>query len=171
MSDPRYRAALVINSEAPVYRASLPVLTRLLPRLRPEDLGLLDGRSRSLLHRALQFAADSRQKNLYDPEFAVAALAALEKVGDGSARTTVEPLTRLHEDTDDQARIRAAARSALTAILARLPDDSADRLLRPAVSAETNSLPRPVLEDPSMDSGLLLRPGGAAPSRDGSRRE
>jgi hypothetical protein len=132
-------------------------LIRLLPRVKATDAGL--------------FSLDQLERMHYllygrNAELALAALKALEQIGDGLSAWFVEGLTGLAPQSinfrlSGDRRVREAARECLPAINQRLElKRLSQTLLRPASAPEDPSgiLLRPAQGAPEGDPNLLLRP-------------
>jgi hypothetical protein len=111
--------------------AAVMLLTRLLPRLRASDASLLDGNDRTLLHTAMVKHAGNR-------EFILAALHALQQIGD---RTSIHTVQRLADRTERRAadpELRDAAKECLEFLQQRAALTEANQtLLRSSSAAET----------------------------------
>jgi hypothetical protein len=94
--------------------AAARALTRLLPRLRPCDSGLLDAAARSRLRQQLR-----RYRAMRTPELAFAILLALEEVGDARDIPTLTTLIRRCGRSSVEQRLRQAAQSCLARLAAR----------------------------------------------------
>lgn len=121
-------------------------LTRLLPRLRASDAGLLTARQRSALGKALL-------NHTQNAEFLLAALKALEQMGDGEHLTVVEQLASGTVSTAAPARVQAAARECLPFLRARFDQQQARASLLRASDIRYAS------------SAALLRPAAGVPAR------
>jgi HEAT repeat protein len=148
--DPRVRAAAV------------SALTRLLPRLKASDSGMLTSAQRTCLHSFLNRTAAQAH-----PELVTALLTALEQVGDLAAVPFVRGLADMRDSSARMSAVRDAARECLPVLLERARGNTDHQtLLRPAQApgppAET--LVRPAMPSHADDTGLLVRP--ASPDAD-----
>jgi len=138
------------------------LLARLLPRLRATDAALLNGRQRAALGRTLT-------SNTKNPDFLVAALKALEQVGDGALLTVVEGLATGRISTADPVRVQAAARECLPFLRTRFDQQRASQgLLRASHVSQMppGMLLRAARGAPDTGSEELLRPGTPRPEID-----
>ncbi|HZP82120.1 MAG TPA: hypothetical protein VFB21_10805 [Chthonomonadaceae bacterium] len=127
-------------------------LTRLLPRLRASDAGLLNASQRVGLCHALEGAK---------PDLILAILRAFEQVGDGSAAPFVERLARGKGAAAREKRIQEAAQECLPYLqLLAAQERASQTLLRPAGIPDVppESLLRPAASTPETDPQQLLRP-------------
>jgi HEAT repeat protein len=135
-------------------RALILTLTRLLPRVAPGDITLED-RQWTGLSCLLQYDINRH------PDLLVAALQALERIGDPGALSLVEPLAFGLTKTAQETRVRRAAK-ACKARLEEIRENMrlSQTLLRPASAPEPpeETLLRPAQGASSTDSRYLLRP-------------
>lgn len=139
------------------------LLTRLLPHLQASDAALLTDRQRVALGRALI-------RNVGNVEFLLAALKALEQVGDGRALSVVESLAAGKIGTADPKRVQAAAQECLPFLQTRNDQQRASQtLLRASCISETPpaTLLRPAQGAAPMEDAELLRPGISQPESKG----
>jgi hypothetical protein len=132
-------------------RAAVRGLTRLLPRLRPED--------RSLLTPA-QWANIIKVLKDGDTEFTLAVLKAWQAVGDYRALPHVRRLAHSLALTDSAKRVREAAQECLTILEARVAQEMAPQmLLRASCSTEwtPETLLRPATQGAETHPQELLR--------------
>ncbi|HLL80518.1 MAG TPA: hypothetical protein VKT25_13515, partial [Ktedonobacteraceae bacterium] len=112
-------------------RSAAILLTGLLPRLQASDAILLTETQRAALGYALT-------SNVGDARFLIAALKALEQVGDSSALSVVEKLAAGRIRTADPKRVQAAAQECLLFLRARYEQQRAsETLLRASERSET----------------------------------
>jgi hypothetical protein len=129
-------------------KTAIEALTRLLPRLRTDDAGLLNTRQRACLYRMLLLQNARRYGDLL-----VAILQALEQVGEETALPYVQRMATSRPTKTVQKRVQEAAvqclplleaqiaqvRSSQTLLRAAAPElAGATALLRPAESALTD---------------------------------
>lgn len=135
------------------------LLTRLLPRLQASDAALLTDAQRAALGRTLI-------RNGSNPDFLIAALKALEQIGDGSALAVVENLAAGKIKTADPKRVQAAAQACLPFLQTRYEQQQASQmLLRASHAFETppDTLLRPAQGIVTTEDAELLRPGTPRP--------
>lgn len=126
-------------------------LTRLLPKLKSSDRALLTDEQRASLFRTLGAS--------HDADYQLAALKALEQVGDGRAADTVRKLASSEELKMQHPEVYQAAEECLPVLLERQEaEKESNLLLRPAESQETveAALLRPAAASES-DEATLLR--------------
>lgn len=131
------------------------LLARLLPRLKASDATLLTEEQQEALGQSLL-------RHTGNPGYLIAALAALEQIGDGRALPTVEVLAAGRIKTEDPQRVQTAARECLPYLQMRYESRQASRtLLRASALSETSSgtLLRPVQGVVPTEQSELLRPG------------
>ena len=131
------------------------LLTRLLPRLRASDATLLTDAQRAAFGRALV-------SNVNNPDFLIAALKALEQVGEGGVLPVVESLATGKLRTANPEEVQTAARECLPFLQARFEQQRASQsLLRASERAETppEQLLRAAHGVPNTENQELLRPG------------
>ncbi len=131
------------------------LLTRLLPRLKASDTSLLTESQHAALGRTLT-------RNVKNADFLIAALAALEQVGDGRALPVVESLASGRVVTADPFRVRGAAQDCLPYLQTRYAQQQASQtLLRASALSEapTDTLLRPAQGVADTEPAELLRPG------------
>ena len=146
--------------QAPISRkqrdAIYAALTLLLPQMKASDTHFLTPAHRQTIHAWL---------NIGDVEFCVirrlnglriAALKALEQVGDSGAIPIVERLANMRPRTTEKAKIKQAAIDCLPMLRANCGDVEAARTLLRASQAETT------------DPKTLLRPASGAGQTDGA---
>jgi hypothetical protein len=129
------------------------LLTQLLPRFRASDAKLLTETQHAALLRMLG-------RNDTAPEFFVAALKALEQVGDARALPVVENLALGRRFTADQRRVQAAAGDCLPYLRIRCDQQRASQTLLRASSASgapVDTLLRPARGVGATDTSELLR--------------
>lgn len=108
-------------------------LTLLLPRLQSSDAYLLNEVQRNSLYQHLKI-----EKALTTPDFMVALLAALEKVGDAGALPAVQALAACTVTTANGKRVQAAAAKCLPALRLRIrTQETSSTLLRASSAADT----------------------------------
>lgn len=157
---PLLEIAVLQDSGANAMAALL--LTRLLPRLRASDATLLTDGQRAALGRTLTHHTGN-------PDFLLAALKALEQVGDGSALSVVESLATGKIRTAAPKRVQAAAQECLPFLQARYAQQQAsETLLRASDISKTPSdtLLRPAQGVVARKDAELLRPGTPQPERE-----
>jgi hypothetical protein len=135
------------------------LLTRLLPQLKSSDATLLTDAQRANLGRALA-------RNLTNADFLVAALKALEQIGDGSALPVVESLASGKLKSVAPQRVRQAAQECLPFLQTRSDQQRASQtLLRASGLSETaiDTLLRPAQGVVTTLDTELLRPGTPRP--------
>jgi len=142
--------------DARVRAAALSSLTRLLPKLKASDAGVLTTAQRGCLH-ALLNGPTARAH----PEVVVALLRALEQVGDLAAVPFVRNLANLSDSSARTVAVRDAAGECLPVLMerARLNTDP-QILLRPAEAPgpPEETLLRPVYPGILADTATLVRP-------------
>jgi hypothetical protein len=117
-------------------------LTRLLQRLEVGDAHLLNETQRKCLYRRLKI-----EYALHTPDFMVALLEALEKIGDAGALPAVQELATCTVTTASGKRVQAAARKCLPVLRLRVRTlETSSTLLRASSAEDTGgaSLLRPV---------------------------
>jgi hypothetical protein len=152
---PLLEVAEMPDSGASVVAALL--LTALLPRLRSSDTGLLTDRQRAAIGHAIL-------TNPGNPDFIVAALKALEQVGDERALPVVEGLAAGRIAAADPARVRVAAQECLPYLRTRSEEVRANQTLLRASAlsdAPSDGLLRPADAAPTGGDAALLRPADA----------
>jgi hypothetical protein len=125
------------RSDRQIHEIAAAALTRLLPRLRPADAGLLNANQRRSLHRAL---------NGENTGLTLAILSALERVGDDRALPYVERLARGQRRAAKSLEIQRAAQVCLPFLQVRIEKELVSRtLLHPstAPSVPANALRQP----------------------------
>lgn len=143
--------------DARLKAAAISALTRLLPRLKASDAGMLTSAQRGCLNLFLN-AAEARAH----PDLVVALLGALEQVGDMAAVPYVRSLAQMPTKSARLAAIRDAAQQCLPALMerARVNTDH-QTLLRPASAPgpPEETLLRPAMPDKAAaEIALLVRP-------------
>jgi hypothetical protein len=131
------------------------LLTRLLPRLQASDAGLLNANQRACLYRSLTTVTNN-------PDYLIAALKALEQIGDGEALPAVERLAEGRQRTAGAERVQAAARECLPYLRLRADKARASQTLLRASSASDTPpklLLRPAQSRDDAEPEHLLRPG------------
>lgn len=112
-SDVRVLPALIegyFNGDSPEIREKTrAALTRLLPRLGPEDGAVLTRHQWTLLTRLLGFGCDPRYDALVGSEFVRAILHALGNVGHSAARHQVAKLAGMTPENDRERQIQRIA--------------------------------------------------------------
>ena len=101
--------------EISLRNAAAVALTRLLPRLQAADATLLDDSTRSRLYRHMM-----KSKTMTQQHLALAILKSLEQAGDSSTVHYVRTLASRRVITDQDQRLRLAARACLIQLDARL---------------------------------------------------
>ncbi len=114
-------------------------LTRLLPRLRPEDTDLLDDHQRACLYRLLRHHPSDDQT-----ELVVALLGAVAQVGDARAVSQLERMTRDRGGPLPRQRVRVTAQEALTQLHRRLESAPGTLLRASSDTTSTDLLLHPV---------------------------
>jgi hypothetical protein len=142
---------LLEGSDRKTRRLVVDALTRLLPRLQPEQKDLLDEQHRARLGRAIARSGE--------PAFAEAAIRALDTIGDHSCASIVKRIASGDARSSKHVGARAAALDALPrferrAERARL----ASTLLRPADAPTDDALLRPASGPDTTPEETLLRP-------------
>ena len=130
-------------------------LTRLLPCLQASDADLLTAAQRDCLYRRLKI-----QYVEQSAEFMIAALKALEQIGDAKALPSVEALAEHSSNTVREIRVGEAAQHCLGFLKAQAEQkQSRDSLLRASSGFDTSaeSLLRPTTESLPTDPRYLLR--------------
>lgn len=136
-------------------------LMRLFPRLRPEDASLLNTLQRRRLYRLLTL-----KQTLAMPDFLIALLDALEKVGDADALAAVQALENDTDTTVSSRRVQAAAKKCLPILRARvLEKETGSTLLRASSMEEApaSSLLRPARGGHTDTPEQLLRAAAQLP--------
>ncbi len=139
---------------------AMHLLTRLLPRFRASDAKLLTDAQ----HAALIHILARRYPTL---DFFVAALKALEQIGDARALPVVDNLAAGRCVTTDPKRVQAAAQDCLPFLQIRCDRQQASQtLLRASSASETpaDTLLRPAQGIGPAESSELLR-GGTSPTQ------
>jgi hypothetical protein len=116
-------------------------LTRLLPRLRAEDAHLLNESQRNGLYSRLKI-----ENAITRPEFLVAVLEALEKIGDAAALPAIQNLATSTVTSAGGRRVQAAARKCLPVLQQRVRTlETSTTLLRASSAGDAagESLLRP----------------------------
>jgi hypothetical protein len=147
--------ALNLRDKA-VVAAAEKALLGLLPRLQASDAHSITQAQRECLYRRLKI-----ENAQTEAEFLIAALKALEQVGDARALPCVEALAASRVTTANGTRVREAARQCLAFLKARAEQkQSSDSLLRASSGADASSeaLLRPAADNPPTDPQHLLRP-------------
>lgn len=130
-------------------------LTRLLSRLQASDADLLTAAQRDCLYRRLKIQDIEKSA-----EFMIAALRALEQIGDAKALPSVEALAERRGNTVREIRVGEAAQHCLGFLKAKAEQkQSRDSLLRASSGLDTSaeSLLRPTTESLPTDPQHLLR--------------
>lgn len=138
---------------------AMQILRHLLPRFRASDARLLTDNQHTMLLRAL-----TRQDAAL--EFVLAALKALEQIGDLRALPVVESLATGRRVTADPKRVQSAAQECLPYLLIRCEQQRASQtLLRASSSSSTPAadLLRPAHGTGDTSSTELLRAGLSPP--------
>jgi hypothetical protein len=149
--------ALDLRDKA-VVAAAEKALLGLLPRLQASDAHSITDTQRECLYRRLKM-----ENAQTEAEFQIAALRALEQVGDTRALPCVEALAASTVTRANAIRVREAARHCLAFLKARAQQkQSSDSLLRASSGADASSeaLLRPAADNPPTDPQHLLRPSG-----------
>ncbi|HLK61098.1 MAG TPA: hypothetical protein VKU00_31335 [Chthonomonadaceae bacterium] len=139
------------------------VLTRLLPRLQASDAGLLDDNARNRLNSALL-------KQSRNADFVLAALKALQQVGDARALPVVQKLANRTDRSAAAQSIRAAAQECLPFLELRAAQEQASQTLLRASGVNAtppDTLLRPVQNPIQVPAEELLRPGTPRPELEG----
>lgn len=137
------------------------LLTHLLPRLKASDTAALTDGQRTALGRTLT-------RHVRNADYLVAALAALEQVGDERALPVVENLAAGRIPTAEAKRVQAAAQECLPYLQTRSEQQRASQtLLRASALSATPSdtLLRPAQGALPTEPSELLRPGTPRPDR------
>ncbi len=130
------------------------LLSGLLPRFRASDAKILTDAQHNALLRTLT-------RNDGSPDFFVAALKALEQIGDARALPVVESLAIGRGATIDPHRVQAAAQDCLPFLQIRCDQQRASQTLLRASSATataTDTLLRPAQNAGTTNPSQLLRP-------------
>jgi hypothetical protein len=130
-------------------------LTRLLPRLRHEDAHLLNAAQRGCLYRRLKIENAEAK-----PDFLVALLDVLERVGDAEALERVEKLAACAVTTANGERVQAAAQKCLPLLRLRVQTQEVSSTLLRAAGTDgmgSGSLLRPAHEESDSAPEQLLR--------------
>lgn len=153
--------ALEISDPA-VQSAVRGTLTRLLPRLRASDAGLLDEASRRVL-RTLLASRPNHKPWLRDVNLVISTLHGLEQVGDESFLMPVERLAK-GDGIGSAPPVRLAAERCLPYLKQRVENERLrSNLLRAAPgqgTSDPNALLRAVQPGGHTDPNELLRPNG-----------
>jgi hypothetical protein len=162
VSDLRMAGPLIeiagVEEGGPKAMATL-ILTRLLARFRASDARLLNDAQYAVFLRVLS-------RNEGTAEFFVAALKALEQVGDVRALAVVENLAKGRRVTTDPHRVQAAAQDCLPFLQVRCDQQRASQtLLRAstAVGTPADILLRPAQGNGATEASELLRAGSSLP--------
>ena len=133
----------------------IPVLTRLLPRLKTSDAALLNEWQRERLYSELDTCVYHSLGNTVNVEFICAILKALEQVGDAKALPHVEKLARFAKSQ----HIRQTAQDCLPFFQQCAEQRHiSSSLLRPSAPASSSSeLVRPATDSKKDKTLLLLR--------------
>jgi hypothetical protein len=146
-----------------VVAAAEKALSRLLPRLQASDASSITETQRECLYRRLK-----SQNAQTGAEFLIAALRALEQIGDATALPYVEALKARTGTTAGANRVWEAATHCLTLLKARAEQKQwSDNLLRPSSGQEapSDALLRPATSSPPTDPQHLLRSSSAENER------
>lgn len=154
---------------------ALTVLAHLLPHLKASDASLLSDQDRRQIYRYLNrtflrvnFVHGSSEQRERYTEFVIAALGALEQIGDAAALKPVEALaehcaalgSRGTVQDAQSARMSEAAKACLPVLQMRIEQTSSQQgLLRPSGVSEApnGTLLRPAHENAETPSEQLLR--------------
>ena len=157
-------AALFATFENPLFPmeqgAAYEALTKLLPQMKANDAYLLAPAARRTMNVWLNDASSSSVSNSSFQALHIAALKALEQVGDASAIPYVEKLTQMKPRTPGQTKIKQAAIECLPMLLAHCGEVEAARtLLRASHSedARPDTLLRPASQSAQTNPAELLR--------------
>ncbi len=136
-----------------IHTLATQALYRLLPRLQPEHVNLLDDRQYACLYRLLRHHPSTDQT-----ELVVALLGAVAQIGDARAVSHLERMTRDSHGPAPRQRVRLTAQETLNQLRHRL-DRAPGSLLRAASEVTApNLLLRPATSAPATDPQQLLRP-------------
>lgn len=112
-------------------QAVFALLVLLLPRLKVSDAGLLKPADRNAIHSWLRRGNEKVFSRRSPDALCLAALKALEQVGDAAAIPAVERLTQIHPRNQSEQRLRQAATECLPMLRANHGNvESARMLLR-----------------------------------------
>ena len=151
------------------YALHYSILAHLLPQMRASDANLLLPRHHDHINRLLAVGLSRQILPPYMYDFVLAALKALEQVGDWNSISIVTRLTTISPTNYEQAQIQQAAYDTLSALTQRqsklrqsatllrassAPAPSPDMLLRPAAPTA----------DPAPQQLLRAAPASASPS-------
>ncbi len=142
-------------------------LTELLPQMKHSDAGLMSEEQKLSLYKAVRLE-EARPPRVEEAQFLVAALGALEQIGDERALPYVEGIAQQAPRSAEEHRVVTAASDSLPALQQRVQNQrEAARLLRPAAApAEgADTLLRPTYGPGETDPALLLR-ASEAPDRE-----
>jgi hypothetical protein len=158
--------------DSAVERAAQQALVRLLPRLQASDADAITEAQRKCLYRQLlnltfaeggEFHIDQN-----DEEFLLAALRALEQIGDAKAIPSVQDLADRSGSTPNAVRVSEAAQQCLVFLQQRVErQGQSASLLRASCGQDvsSHSLLRASVGVPSTDPQQLLRAAEAETSR------
>ena len=136
-------------------------LKTLLPQMKASDAYLLTPYARGTINGWLNITADYSTIHAYPDDLRIAALKALEQVGDTSAISFVERLTTIMTDSRSQAQLKQAAIECLPMLRANCGEVEAARTLLRASHAEAarpDTLLRPASGAGQTAAQELLRP-------------
>ena len=137
------------------------VLTALMPQMKVSDAHLLNASQRGILNSQLMVISEWLEAPQYREDFLLAALRALEQIGDKSSLPVVEQLTKMVTPTDSRQRIKEAALECLPALQQNLSHVEQNQTLLRAShqpAADPNLLLRPIESSAPTDPDQLLRP-------------
>jgi len=144
-------AEMLEGSDRKTRRLVVDALTRLLPRVQPDQADLLDETHRARIARTLERSSE--------PNFAEAAIRALDTVGDYSCADIIRRIAAWEAVSSKYVGVRAAALDALPRFERRAEQARlASTLLRPADAPEGDHLLRPASGPDATPEERLLRP-------------
>ena len=156
--EPLFAALKVVSrKQRPAIRDAL---TRLLPQLRANDAYLLTSNMRNRIRTWLGEQVNTDWNILCSDDLRIAALKALEQVGDTDDIPVVTRLANMHAQTSEQTRVKQAAIECLPMLKAHCGETAAARTLLRAANAEDarpETLLRAATSLPETASAELLR--------------
>ena len=157
---PSLLATLRVTQSGKQRRAIVTALTALLPQLKASDAPLITADARRVLHSLLQTAFFVNISDVRTYDLTIAALKALEQVGDAQALPYVRRLANRKPRTLNGKRLQQAAADCLPMLRAHCGDvETARILLRASQPATTDpkTLLRPASGAGQTDNAELLR--------------
>ena len=147
------------------YKAIDAALIQLLPQMRASDAALLTANQRILLYNLLQRVTEFGASSNVNYEVCLAALKALEQIGDAKAIPIVERIANMKTRTPRRQQIKQAAIECLPLLRANHTAVDANRMLLRASSAAPiapDTLLRPAMPAPDPAPQQLLRASHAS---------